>query len=176
VVKIKDIEPGMTVYSDDGQQIGTVKEIFPKGRIPPPLRRNEETGGGFGTLGDESRVYTDTGTGGGPETLGDEERVYADPGTEGGAGALGDEQRVVAGTSDAEAAGEVLIREEIAITEPATDIGDEPVFEVDHGGILGFGTRRLFIPLSAVASIEATRLVVLTCTAQECMDQYAAAG
>lgn len=207
VASSDDIQAGMDVYGSDGEKIGTVHSIN-TGEIGSDADTAAGySGGGPGALGDESRVYSDTGTGGGPGALGDESRVYDDTGTGGGPGSLGDESRVdndyaatgttsgtgsdtgatsaVTGGMGAGDLGPEMVVEEIEVVEivPGSSYtattgggmaGGQPggYFEVDHGGFLGIGTQHLYIPYSAVQSVEPGSSVTLNCTKDECANLY----
>jgi hypothetical protein len=155
-------------------------------------------GGGEGTLGDETRVDTDTGQAGGPGTLGDESRVdndYASTGTndvtwnagasDTGAGTVPGSGAT--GTTPGMGAGDLgpeMVVEEVTVVEvepgsafASADAGTGSgtsggYFEVDHGGIFGIGTRHLYVPYSAVQSVQAGDSVTLNCTKDECVNQY----
>lgn len=51
--------------------------------------------------------------------------------------------------------------------------GDELYFEVDRGGILGFGGKKLYVPFSAISELGAGSSVHLTCTTDEAEQRYA---
>lgn len=230
-----DIQKGMDVYGSDGEKIGTVHQVFPGGMANSWTDTSSETwsGGGPGTLGDESRTHGDTGTSGGPGTLGTESRVYSGTSQGGGPGTLGDESRTateygatsgdvdtasgtgISGASDPRASassgtdisgttgtaggfssgtgtsdlgGETtgVIEEDTVIVEsvPAgtwsgtgagPDVGTNTgngYLDVDHGGFLGIGTQHLYIPFSEVQSVEPGTSVTLSCTKDECINQY----
>jgi hypothetical protein len=58
-------------------------------------------------------------------------------------------------------------------TAERTAMTDSGYFKVGQGGILGIGTKDLYIPFSAVDTVVPADNVTVRCTKDECIDRYA---
>jgi hypothetical protein len=110
-------------------------------------------------VGSVSAVYPDAGA------AGPEGASHAQAGTT----ALGDtvlEDAPRGSTEEPGPAGSRVAPEPLHITEPTSAFGGGPggYFRVDQGGVLGVGTKHLYIPLSAVCDVIPGQRVTVTYT------------
>lgn len=145
-----DIDKGMDVFDVNGEQIGTVDQVYSSPSGGTAGATSTGSGGGSGVLGDESRLG-DAPAQGGTGALGDESRAGTTP--PGGTGALGNESMVAGGAASGGST-------------------DAPYFKVNQGGVLGIGATSFYIPFSAVQNVVAGGRVTLSCTKEECATQY----
>lgn len=45
-------------------------------------------------------------------------------------------------------------------------------FSVDHGGLLGIGTKHLYVPFKAIRKVTEGESIMLNCSKQECKEMY----
>jgi hypothetical protein len=58
------------------------------------------------------------------------------------------------------------------VTDASTSVIASGYFQVDQGGVLGLGSKHLYVPFSAVEDTTPDECVTLDCSTDECADRF----
>jgi len=67
---------------------------------------------------------------------------------------------------------ETPVAAEAAGPEDVTGVTDRLYIKVEQGGVLGLGTKDLYIPVDAVTEAVTGEALTVNCTKDECSDRY----
>ncbi|HZU12540.1 MAG TPA: hypothetical protein VFB58_06840 [Chloroflexota bacterium] len=179
-----NIQKGMDVYDSTGDKVGSISDVYPAVGST-----------GFGTTGqgagdvvvEEVDIITETpdystadigapGTGYGTAGTTPGSDIGATGTTPGyGTPGTGTTPGYGGGISDTGTTGAAGIGSSGGFGTSPTSSGTMTgtgYFKVDQGGILGIGAKELYIPFSAVTSVDPGNCVTLNCTKDECDNAY----